>query len=242
MGIFENLHGFESADALSRHLKDAALRYCGTPLRAFIEFIAEHRAAIAEKHPGYLKAFLEDNVPAGSSGEVFRAAGRFALVGAAGELATQAGITGWQEGEAMAAAEKEFKCWLAGRGTSGSADEEKAVRQVRNFIELHGTSRFQPIKQRPGLPSADPPPIEKTINQAGYYRTDDDGDFEEFLIWPEVFRGEVCRGYDYKMVANTLIERGLMECKPPSLMKQAQPPGSKNPRWFYSVSASILEG
>jgi uncharacterized protein (DUF927 family) len=241
MGVFENLHEFESPDALSRHLKDAALRYYGTPLRAFIEFIAEHRAAIAEKHPGYLKGFLEDNVSAKSSGEVFRAAERFALVGAAGELATQAGITGWQEGEAIVAAEKEFKNWLAGRGTSGSADAEKATAQVRNFIELHGTSRFQPIKQRPGQPSVDPPLIEKTINQAGYYRTDDDGDVEEFLVWPEVFKAEVCRGFDYKMVANTLIERGLMEHKPPSLMKQAQPPGSRNPRWFYSISASILE-
>ncbi len=37
----------------------------------------------------------------GAEGQDKRAAGRFALIGLAGALATEYGLTGWQEGEAL---------------------------------------------------------------------------------------------------------------------------------------------
>ncbi len=53
-----------------------------------------------------------------------------------------------EEGEATRAAESCFANWLSHRvGGAGAGDEEAAVRQVRNFIEVNGASRFQPSKE-----------------------------------------------------------------------------------------------
>jgi uncharacterized protein (DUF927 family) len=58
------------------------------------------RAAVESALRGFQADFLKNRVPAGATGEAFRAAQRFALIAAAGELATGASITGWEEGEA----------------------------------------------------------------------------------------------------------------------------------------------
>jgi putative DNA primase/helicase len=76
------------------------------------------------------------------SGEVSRAIHRFALVGAAGEIATALLITGWNKGEAFDAAKKCFGAWLAHRGGSAAGDVSNGINQVRHFLELHGASRF----------------------------------------------------------------------------------------------------
>ena len=63
-------------------------------------------------------------------GEASRAAGRFAMVAAAGETGIEAGIFPWPEDAAIEASAGHFKEWLSGRGTSGAMDTEAAIRQV----------------------------------------------------------------------------------------------------------------
>lgn len=58
-------------------------------------------------------------------------------------MATALGITGWDPGEASAAAGLCFQSWMRQRGTSGHWDEEHANRWIRNFLTAHGNSRFQ---------------------------------------------------------------------------------------------------
>ena len=45
-----------------------------------------------------------------------RVADKFALIGAAGELATELGLTGWFRGEAESAARQCFASWCEARG------------------------------------------------------------------------------------------------------------------------------
>ena len=64
----------------------------------------------------------------GATGEVKRAADRFAVIAAAGELASEWGITGWGAGEATVAAKRCFLDWLNRRGTTGASDVEAGHR------------------------------------------------------------------------------------------------------------------
>jgi uncharacterized protein (DUF927 family) len=238
LGLFENLHGAESPDAFSRQLRDAAKRFYGTPLREYLAFVVVNRAN-AEKAIRDLQAdFLKRHVPPGAAGEVSRAAQRFFLIGAAGELATAAGITGWMEGESANAAAKCFENWLARRvGGSGAGDAETAILQVRNFIEVNGASRFQSAKVR--LDGRGDPIPEKVINRAGFRVDNADIEALEYLILPEVFRREVCGGFDYQMVARALSERGYLDNQPPHFTKKTPMPEVGNMR-FYAIKASIL--
>ena len=130
-------------------------------------------------------------------------AARFALAAAAGQLATDLGLLPWPDGEAASAATVCFRAWLDRRGGVGAAEDEAGLSQVRAFIEAHGMSRFAPIGEDSAGTDA------KTINRAGFRRKDDQGRWE-YLVLPEAWRGEVCKGLDAKAVAKDLIARGLL--------------------------------
>jgi putative DNA primase/helicase len=238
LGLFECIHGAESADAFSRRLRDAAKRYYGAPLRAYLAYVSANRTEVENHVRTFQADFVKRNTPAGASGEVSRAAQRFALIGAAGEIATTVGITGWSENESANAAKKCFANWLALRvGGTGAGDAEAAIQQVRNFIEVNGASRFQLAKiRRDG--SGEPIP-EKIISRAGFRVDHRDGEAVEYLILPEVFRREVCEGFDSRMVARALSERGYLDCQPPHLTKKPRLPEVGSVR-VYAVRASIL--
>ena len=138
----------------------------------------------------------------GSEGQVQRVAQRMGLIGVAGELASAWGITGWQQGEAMRAAEVCFNNWLDNR-VSGGANSEKAnmLEAVQTFIMKHGGSRFENL---------DEVRDEKIFNRAGWKRKGTDG-LIEYSIIPDVFKKEVCAGFDYGAVAKYLDELGLIK-------------------------------
>jgi putative DNA primase/helicase len=139
-------------------------------------------------------------------------AGRFALIGTAGELARDYGVLPWPEGEALRAAGACFAAWLAERGGTGSGENTAALAQVRAFLENHGESRFTPLTPPVSGAEPTPPDITRTINRAGFRRRTGSGDAErwEYLILPETWRGEVCKGLDAKRTADMLAVRGLL--------------------------------
>jgi len=241
LGLFEKTHGAPSADAFARQLKEAALRYYGAPLRAFLDFIARNRAETETAVRNFQQDFLAKHVPSGASGEVFRAAQRFALIGAAGELATDAGITGWGRDEAADAAALCLELWISGRGTAGSGDAESAIAHVRRFFEAHGASRFQVVRHSATEIDVESPDEDKVVNRAGFRRKTAEGE-TEFLVLPETFKSEVCAGFDYRMVARLLEERGFLDCQRPELTKRVRLQGNLGLIRAFCVRASILEG
>jgi putative DNA primase/helicase len=144
--------------------------------------------------------FLTAHLPDGASGQVRSVCGRFALIAAAGSLATAFGLTGWPDAEADCASAICFDAWLARRGSAGDHDIETAIRQVIAYIEAYGSSRFE---------AAWEDGAERVINRAGFRRCDHHGCWE-YMVLPEQWRGEVAKGFDASALARAMIERGLI--------------------------------
>jgi len=181
------------------------------------------------------KRFLKAICAPGAEGQIFRAANRFALLAAAGELATKYGITGWYEGEAERAIKVCFDEWLANREGPAALEETRALAQVRQFIELHGESRFTRISSV-GERETDQ---RDTINRAGFVRKKYDG--MEFLIFPEVFKSEICKGFDFNFVAKLLIREGWL--KPSSEGKSSRGeslPGFEKTKKVYVLTEKVI--
>lgn len=229
-GIYETLHGFESGAGLSDHLVNAAYRFHGTAGLAFIEYAVKNATDWSEALPAHVTQLASEMCPKDAHGQVSRVAARFALVGMAGELATGAGITGWEPGEASTAARACFTAWLNARGGAGNVEHTTIMRQVSGFFQLHGSSRFVSWHRA----TDDHAP--NVINRAGYRRmltgegiainsnADHHANYGdrihpvdaacveyEYFMFLEVFRNEVCKGLDPKVVARLLIERGVLE-------------------------------
>ncbi len=172
-------------------------KYYGTPFIKFLEFLTDSNLEQQkETIKKSCKKFLYEYLPKESSGQVHRVCERFALMTAAGELATSYSITGWQENESTYAAMKCFHSWLEQRGTLGNQERVAILSHIKCFFELHGDARFSDID------NINP----HTINRAGFKKTENN--LHTYYVLPQVFSQEICAGFDYKQVCKYLMEEG----------------------------------
>ncbi|SEF56412.1 DUF927 domain-containing protein [Nitrosomonas ureae] len=232
-GCFENLHGFDDGDKFAKALGLAVNKYYGTAFPAFIEQVLKNRESLRDSLADARLKFEKATLTNAASGQAQRVAARFAIAGAAGELATDWGITGWQPGEAMQAAITCFKAWLQAFGGEGNKEDRTMIEQVRHFLELHGEARFTDIDR--SVTKDDHAP--RTMNKAGFRDKDAEGNLE-YYCYPEVFKAEICKGFDYRAVARLLIERGYMrKGEGRNLQPKVRLPGDGDKRVFHILPA-----
>ena len=205
MGMFEDLHGIAAPGAFAEMLRDAALCCYGTPIRAFLDQLArrwaEDRDGLARLLEENRARFLGEVLPNGVSGQVRSVCGRFALVAAAGSIATAFGLTGWLDDEADRAAATCFRAWLDRRGSSGDREMEVGIDQVIRFLEANGASRFQTL--------GDEGSGEKVINRAGFRKRVNDGRWQ-YMVLPKVWKAEVAKDFDSVALAKALALRRML--------------------------------
>jgi len=230
LGVFDTLHSFTDGAALSRHLVSMAQQYHGTAGLSFIKWLVDNVTLL----PDMLRQAIDNTAvklcPANAHGQVKRVSEFFSLVAAGGELATAAGVTGWADGEATEAATTCFNDWLSSRGTAGDIEHDRMLALLPDFIQVNGDSRFAWAHRA----MDDHAP--KTINQAGFKRMvskagnpirnntdwhkeygdkvhpeEAEGASIEYFMLPKVFKEEVCKGYDARLVAAKMSEMGVFE-------------------------------
>jgi uncharacterized protein (DUF927 family) len=201
MGIVEQLNGHASPAALVDAIRDAAARTYGVAGIEWLRRLVPDRPKIADHLAANVTQVAAELAPSGTSGQTERVARRFALVAVAGEIATAYRLTGWPEGEAIAAARRCFEAWLAGFGGGvGRREDREILAHVRGFIEAHGQSRFQ---------QWDASDAQKVIDRAGFWR--DVGGERRYYVLTETFRREMCAGFDQRDVVRVLKACGALE-------------------------------
>lgn len=232
-GIFEELHGFPDAAAFADHLTRSCQQHYGMPSREFLKHLVANREAIIKEARGIIDSLRKRVLPKGATGQVIRGFHRFALIAAAGEIATMYGITGWEVGAADFAAMKCFNDWLRSRGDTGMQEERIALSQVKKFFEMHSESRFS---------SWDRDPMEnKTINRAGFKKMVDEE--IEFYVFKETFKAEICAGLDHVFVAKVCVQHELLlPAKDGCVTRAERFPGNKNTTQCYRFTSKVLCG
>jgi putative DNA primase/helicase len=248
LGLFEDLHtdvsGCQSAHEFAQLLRSNTNQYYGTPLRLWLEILTKDLDGVRKKAHELSEAFVKENCPttdagegmfAAVSGEVLRVLDMFGCVAAAGELATEYGITGWPAGEASRACAVCFRAWLAWRGSHGSSDLEAGVRQVRLFCERYEAGRFEVLGITPE--EKDYRPIQDRL---GYRKIGNSGETLRFYVLPEAWRAEVCKSFDAQAVAQELKRRKLLKSGPGRLQLATRIKGEV--LRVYAISGKILRG
>jgi uncharacterized protein (DUF927 family) len=173
------------------------------------------------------------------AGQSARAAQRFGLIAAAGEMAIEFDIAPWAKGQPTKAASWAFKQWVARRGKDSSYEARQAIEQVRGMIERYGDSRFDDL---------DPPKttmygaeIERrpVHDRLGFRKGS--GDDRRWLVLPEMFHKVVCDGLDSERVAATLAEHDMLERgEDRNLAKKVNVRDFGNKR-FYVLTPKLFE-
>ncbi|STX39011.1 DUF927 domain-containing protein [Legionella feeleii] len=223
LGVFENLHEFTSAANLALTLNEFTSKHYGAVGVEWLKAIVKDHPQLPKALMQSIDTFVSKCTNPSMSGQIMRVARRFALVAVAGELATHYGLTGWSLSEASKAARTCFKAWIDGFGATGSREDRAILSHVRAFFEAHGASRFDDIKF---------PNNERIHNRAGFYRQSENED-REYLVLSEIFKNEICQGFDPRLVVSVLKNAGWLE--PGSDGKSSQKPrirGVGSPRCY----------
>ncbi len=254
LGIFEQLHDAESADAFAEELRKATRQSFGTAGPAFIE----HIIALSDKDPefaGKLREKIEDLIAAwlkpypDANGQVRSVAKRFAMVAIAGEIASEGTITGWEQGEASYACLSIFRGWLANRGTTGAREDAQAVTQLRDFMNRHGDSRFQDWKRIEAQSSdgvaEETAPHERfrTVNRAGWKKWTTDASGRGFNTYYLTREGmtEALVGLDFRAAIKVLVDLGFLgKDNAGKSTVSRRPPGVEDNIRLYEVKSSIM--
>lgn len=259
MGGVEALHGHATPGALVEAMTGAAARCYGVAGRAWLEWACSHQAALAERLAAMVDELRADMLPNGGGEQVRRVARRFALVAAAGELASEAGITGWPAGTASACVRRCFDDWLAARGHLDNGEDAQALAQVRAFLEKNGDALFTWMHRthddhRPNtalragfkrLVGADGHALKMDEALEYMERRSSSESSEKFnastdyLILPEAWKRDVCKGLDAASVAELMRKRGHLQHEPNRLTRSFRVPGLGKVK-LYHLKATVL--
>ena len=108
MGVFETCQDHPDSSSFARALASASSWNYGNAGTMWLEHLVNHTEECKKEIAEIINQFFLQIPSCETSSQSDRVARRFALVAAAGELATQNGLTGWQKGDAL---EASIKCF-----------------------------------------------------------------------------------------------------------------------------------
>lgn len=228
-GCYEELHGVASGADFSQKITLETSNCFGFIGRRFLENITLNRDQASKFVKETMSKIISDVSSDGMDGQVIRVLERFALVAAAGELASSYGLTQWPAGTAVKACSVLFSKWQEDRGNLGKREDQLIIDQVTHFFELNGSARFMDVNM----------PETKIIQHAGYRKKTESG--WEFRVFPNVFNKEICKGYTPKQVIAVLRDNKLL-----IVPEKGAPcptfrvPDKKAPIRLYHISSKIL--
>lgn len=226
---FDSLVLADTGAAQADKINELSHSYYGSAGIAWLEHITTDKAATTATAKQLVDDFMSkysDLAP-----QAHRVARRFAIVAAAGEMATSAGITGWQAGQATTAVMICLDNWLDNYGRDGEHEQRQIIEHIKAFIEQHGSSRFQPchIHMHQDFET-------KITNRAGYHNYDTG----EYYFSTSTF-DEVCSPFNKSKVLQVLEEAGLLNVTESDRKTcRVSLPFKKNRSRVYAVKNNIL--
>ena len=198
LGIFDSLVLATTPEKQADILTKLTNQYYGTAGTSWLNYITLNKDSVITEANHIIEKFMHDYSHVKS--QAYRVGKRFAVVAAAGELATKAGITGWQDGQASTAAKTCFDNWIDNYGHDGKQEDRKIISQIAGYLEKYAGSRFQIVGNC----------RQKINKQSGYYKSDDD----LYLFGTETFE-EICLPYSKQQVLNVLKDHDLVKYNEP---------------------------
>ena len=245
LGMLEELHGLANGKEFVETITKACAKTYGEAGLAWLRWLAGNLPEVEIRATKIVAEFEARCVPDAAHPQVRRVAARFAVVAAAGELASKAGLTGWPAGEAVRSVRRCFEAWLAKRRHMGNGEHYAMVSQVKAFLEKNGDALFTPMHRLTDDHRANTPlriGFRRLVDENGTPLKFDSGqDYTDkntteswktlalgrwqYLCQPEQFRREVCKGIDADQVAKLLRDRGHLMTEEGRLTVRQRIPG-----------------
>lgn len=242
-GCFDNVHDLDNGGMFATYMENvtgiAGDNYnpiaSGSVGMEYIKYLADNvgdNLEVITKLKARLKKLADCLTPKDSDSQVSRMARSMALLILSGELATKAGVTGWDKNTAYSELSRWwFECVIPTRGGTNSTEKEKAFEQVKDFFELHHMSHFAPLGT-----TADNKPITHYGINYGY--VEELNGVTTFYVTTAGWKA-ITKGFNPKQVAEQLHQKSLLIRSPKGDNYQQKKINNKKFN-FYVISGDIL--
>ena len=226
-GVFTTIPDGMTGSSFSQLLVRNSKKYHGTPANAFIEKFVGNYDENVENLKTRVKKFIDTHMKDIESGQVIRAAYRFGLIAAAGELAIEWNIFPWKANDAEAAAIFGLNLWVNQRGGIGDQELTNAINRLIDFVEKN-ENRFLNLDDYEARP---------ITNLAGYRWRDHERDEVNYGFIPSVFSKEICRSMNKNAVFAELLKRGWVTLNKAGNVKETKTVHGRNRKVISVVPA-----
>ncbi|MBD1228586.1 DUF927 domain-containing protein [Xenorhabdus griffiniae] len=143
-GVFDTLHGSGTAKEFADSLNALTTKYYGCAGISWLEKLtASTRSELVDRLRELITEFKSSYRPDDAGAQLDRVLERFALCAAAGELATEWGITGWDTEESLRCVGECFNAYIDDRGTTGDLEAVNGIERLRSYLSTYSESRFR---------------------------------------------------------------------------------------------------
>ena len=194
--MVSNLHGYADAGKLADVVKHITAKNYGFSGKKFVEYLVKHYDRLTDNLPDWVDALANSLVPSNADGQVKRSAKIFALIQHAGEFAQKARLLP-VEMDVAKCVKTMCDLWLEKRGTIGSSEEDKIVKEVITYLTLFGKIYFEDAN---GILRG---------NKCNGYTRKSNGK-TEYYMRREIFFSEVVKSDNSKMVFKALKNAGML--------------------------------
>ena len=230
-GIFDQIDFSENAAQQALLLNSNIKQHYGVAGAAWLQYLTSDKVKVTEIANRLLAEYAQVLIGQHKQGHIIRVANYFALVAVSGEMATIAGITGWKSGTAIRSVQNIFNHWIGNFEQVGDYEDEEILNQVRTFFTLHGSSRFELINTEFSEQT-------KVFNRMGFVKVE--ADERQFYVYPEIFKQEICKSLNSKVVAKVLKKYGWIDCDGKLMTKVKRLPESEKVTRLYVFNANVM--
>lgn len=197
-----DIHGYLDSRSHADATQQATRNYYGSVGREWVNYLSGHKKQVissTKETINFWQARLQVNV----SDQVRRVATRFAILDAA--LISASEFTGWTIGESKDAIFRCFESWIELFGVENK-ERRTIIDQSLAFLNVNGLSRYSSLD---GDCNREHHSI---LNLAGYRIRDDKySDRWIYYTFQHVFESEISKGFNCRLVAQTLVDEGILE-------------------------------
>ncbi len=197
--MYHDLHGYKEQKDLVDAMKDGVLKNYGWAGPKFIEYLAADNCKALEGLVEKKRVYAKELCPENASAQVARTTDYFAAVMVAADLYLECGLIDFDCKPGIKRCYKEYLDFLP---TTGDAEEDRIVKNYKEFMYKHARSRFaqrSDVVDEEGL-------NDKVRDCVGIW----DPKTSRYYFYTDIFFNEVCKTSNKKLARRVLIEKGLL--------------------------------
>lgn len=235
----EDYKPFSSSREWVNHVKTHAQQHYGHAGRVFLRQLVKKRDENLARVRRYMNEILGTLIEEEDDPQVQRVAEQFALVGAAGHLASDFGVLTASPDQILAGVTSCYQGWRNQRGGGVSEERRLALRHLKRFFEAHGPTKFERL-QRTNETEKERTDDFDIRDRCGYRELDKD-DAWIYYVLPGAWDQEVCGVHLPELMADIARDAGaLILGENGRAKKKVRLPDYPNGTRVYAIRPDLL--